>query len=453
MKDNKYIKLFLRVLLIVIIFESITQFFISFLAKGAWLTLLYGKYNRYLIAEFIVLIIAVIALFIKKKTYIFKEHNFSFIDTLKIGGPILIIALISFGLNTASLIFNGNFNWPNLSSLILFAACVGLFEEFLFRGLIQNELTEGFGNNKKQVIISIIIASLIFGIGHISNVLYGQALFETIIQVLQTCAIGLTLGLIYYRGKNIWAVAFLHGFYDFSLMLNEVNLYKDCAYMDNVPFNLALATSVTSIFLIIIYLIYAYKLASGIDIPKDISVESSTKKDNIISVVIFVAVLMLVGSFFIPRDNIDDYYICYNYEAININNYETHYYNYDAYNLKNIMITLNESKVTLRNNLTGEEKTLDTDPAVKLVASVDNDRLNIFFLTVDYKDYKLYHTSYDLTENVSFEGLVNSFNYYVVPDSKNIGYLIDSEKNKYPLIVGNTEDLFILKDNKINVIK
>ena len=44
-----------------------------------------------------------------------------------------------------------------------------------------------------------------------------QTLFETIMQVLQTTSVGILLGAIYFRTKNIWSVVALHGFYDFAI--------------------------------------------------------------------------------------------------------------------------------------------------------------------------------------------------------------------------------------------
>ena len=49
----------------------------------------------------------------------------------------------------------------------------------------------------------IFFSGLIFGGMHITNVLYGQTLFDTLIQIAQATSVGVLLGAIYYRTKNI----------------------------------------------------------------------------------------------------------------------------------------------------------------------------------------------------------------------------------------------------------
>ena len=63
---------------------------------------------------------------------------------------------------------------------------------------------------------------------HITNIFQGQTVFETVMQIIQATSLGFLLGSIYFRSKNIWAVVFLHTFYDFSFMFPEVNSLKDC---------------------------------------------------------------------------------------------------------------------------------------------------------------------------------------------------------------------------------
>ena len=62
---------------------------------------------------------------------------------------------------------------------------------------------------------------------HITNLFATpQGFVDTLMQILQALASGFLFGSIYYRTKNIWTLAFLHGFFDFSLMLAEVNTLK-----------------------------------------------------------------------------------------------------------------------------------------------------------------------------------------------------------------------------------
>ena len=119
----------------------------------------------------------------------------------------------------------------NVSGVIntaIFALLVGIYEEFLCRGWLLNEFLERYGETKKGVWISIIASGIIFGLIHFINV-SSNGFAGTVTQVLSASATGILFGFIYYRTKNIWACVFLHGFYDFCLMLADINYIKDPA--------------------------------------------------------------------------------------------------------------------------------------------------------------------------------------------------------------------------------
>ena len=92
---------------------------------------------------------------------------------------------------------------------------------------------------------------------HLTNLLAGQDLLTTMMQFVQTTAIGILFGTVYYKTRNIWAMIFLHSFYDFSVLLSEVNLVTDCGYVSNVPISITAASMVASIILSLIYLLYS----------------------------------------------------------------------------------------------------------------------------------------------------------------------------------------------------
>ncbi len=83
-----------------------------------------------------------------------------------------------------------------------------LFEEFLFRGLIMGEL--------KKIMrpwAAILLQAIIFGVSH-------GLLFQSIF----TAFIGIFLGIIYHRTKNIFAAAVCHGVFNFTSALMLRNL-------------------------------------------------------------------------------------------------------------------------------------------------------------------------------------------------------------------------------------
>src|SRR5699024_4769192 len=149
-------------------------------------------------------------------------------------------------------------NVPNLISLIILAVTIGMAEEFFFRGFIQGEIVDAYGKTRKQVITSVVVSGVIFGLVHLTNTLSGQDIITTLMQVIQASSLGILLGSIYFITKNIWSVVFLHAFYDFAIMLGEVNSYKDCINSTDISMVMLIFTLVASLVYVVIYLVGAY---------------------------------------------------------------------------------------------------------------------------------------------------------------------------------------------------
>jgi membrane protease YdiL (CAAX protease family) len=75
--------------------------------------------------------------------------------------------------------------------------CVGFLEEIIFRGFLFK------GMAKKNVKSAIIVSSITFGIGHIVNLLNGQPLLETLLQIIFALAVGFVLVTLFYKGKSL----------------------------------------------------------------------------------------------------------------------------------------------------------------------------------------------------------------------------------------------------------
>lgn len=58
---------------------------------------------------------------------------------------------------------------------------------------------------------AIIVSSITFGAGHIVNLLNGQPLFETTIQILFAVAVGFTLVILFYKGRSLIPCIIFHG--------------------------------------------------------------------------------------------------------------------------------------------------------------------------------------------------------------------------------------------------
>lgn len=105
---------------------------------------------------------------------------------------------------------------------VIFFFLIGVAEEFLFRGIIQNAFHDYFGEDTRgHIIKAIVVASVIFGSTHMLNAISPDIPFSAAaVQAASAIMSGLIFGTIYYRThKCIWFNALLHGLYDGILLI------------------------------------------------------------------------------------------------------------------------------------------------------------------------------------------------------------------------------------------
>lgn len=146
----------------------------------------------------------------------------------------LIFASIFFF--TINLIFLNRERAFHLKEFIFFIVFVFLniiFEEFLFRGLVQNLLIKNSKSDSKRVWNCIIVSSIFFGLVHLINLIgQPQLIYSTISQVIYAFSLGVFLGVIYFLSDNIISSIVLHFFFNFfgsfsSLFASSLNVTKD----------------------------------------------------------------------------------------------------------------------------------------------------------------------------------------------------------------------------------
>lgn len=103
--------------------------------------------------------------------------------------------------------------------ILVLAKCIliGFAEEALYRGTVQELLTDAFGDDTKKAQISAIAgSSVLFGATHLLNALSPQVSFTTaLIQAVTAGFMGLLFGGIYLKaGRSIWAGVFIHAVID-----------------------------------------------------------------------------------------------------------------------------------------------------------------------------------------------------------------------------------------------
>ena len=105
------------------------------------------------------------------------------------------------------------------ADLVFLALVVGPSEELLFRGVIQTGIN---GSVSAEVLLfgwrlraGTVLAALIFGLWHLVNLTY-QPIGATVEQVLVAALVGLVIGVVYDRTRNLIGAAVLHCLLDFS---------------------------------------------------------------------------------------------------------------------------------------------------------------------------------------------------------------------------------------------
>ena len=94
--------------------------------------------------------------------------------------------------------------------------CVGFLEELIFRGFLFRAI------EKESLPRAIVISSVTFGVGHIVNLLNGQDIAETLVQILFAVIVGFALSVLFYKGKSLIPCIVFHGVFNaLSLVAND----------------------------------------------------------------------------------------------------------------------------------------------------------------------------------------------------------------------------------------
>ena len=457
MKNKNIIFFFIKMLFlafaVLLVTDVIPTVLTSFLFKN--------KYGYEVIAEIIMLFIIIIVLIMYKNSYVFTQKKENLFKSIKKGGVLLVIAIIIFIQNISNIV---NVEIGTIINLLLYCLAIGMAEEFLCRAWIQNEFIERFGHNRKGIIESIIFSSFIFGVMHFTNILAGQTVLETILQVLQATSSGFLFGAIYYRTGNIWSTIFLHSFYDFAIMLGEAGYARDCTTLANPSFLITLYGYFSSLLIIGLYLLSGIKLLNKEIIEARINDEFPNNKNNNKLINIAIVILFILLMFPVHFENEEEYTICYNYEEYKINEeYELRYSNKKNYQLFNEDIVLNiginkDNSLIITNPTNGE--TLELISVINDYIIVDNnEKYTLLVEEFDIINPKVYYLEIDKktisNDNNYLKKLKDGMTEIMTPTIIEMGYihLLDNNIN-YPIIENDLNEIYIIKDkDNINKVK
>lgn len=100
---------------------------------------------------------------------------------------------------------------PLARAAVLMQLAVGLSEELLFRGLVLCGLVRAWGETRRGIIRAVLVASLIFGVLHLTQVASGGlSPSGALLLTLQACVIAAWWGALVVAGGSIWPAVMLH---------------------------------------------------------------------------------------------------------------------------------------------------------------------------------------------------------------------------------------------------
>lgn len=137
----------------------------------------------------------------------------SFKKTLLAGSFALVLFSTTFLIRASETILNSETSWKSIAGIclgIISILGVGFREETIFRGIIANNLGIAYGKSLRGVWKAVIISGLIFGLAHLTNIIFGVNPAKALIQVISATALGMYFTAVYYRGGNIWVLMLIH---------------------------------------------------------------------------------------------------------------------------------------------------------------------------------------------------------------------------------------------------
>ncbi len=104
-----------------------------------------------------------------------------------------------------------------VTAMIINSLIIGLYEEIVFRGIVLPLLFAKWGANKKQVVFSVVGASTLFGLLHLSNLFTGAPVVAVVTQVIYATIMGIAFSALLIRTNwNLIWCGLIHGMYNMA---------------------------------------------------------------------------------------------------------------------------------------------------------------------------------------------------------------------------------------------
>ncbi|MEM1484167.1 CPBP family intramembrane glutamic endopeptidase [Oscillospiraceae bacterium PP1C4] len=205
------------------------------------------------------------------KTNIIKKFNFK-ITPKHILISWMFIVYIIFNIEYVDIQQN---QIPLVIAVIISNLIIGLYEEVLFRGVVLSLLLKKWGETRKQVYLSVVFGSLVFGVFHLSNLWSGSSLVAVLTQVVYTTIMGIAFSALLLRTNNniLWC-ALMHGLYNMASGFGDITHITSTEITSTV---VSIVPYILNMFMFIPLLIYGLLLLRKVN---SVSFEGTVEMDH-----------------------------------------------------------------------------------------------------------------------------------------------------------------------------
>ena len=181
-------------------------------------------YGNSMVSEFAAGCVAFFVLLLFGYAGILKEKGKGFIKGLYIGGFMTGYCLLEVVAQIYVQVMQPDRQVVSIIEIFYFVATmflIGWTEELIFRGVILNLFLDRFSKTKGGILSAVILSGCIFGAVHLTNVFQGVTIQSAAVQAVTAGLLGVLLGAIYARSRNIWTVILFHAVVDFASLMGS----------------------------------------------------------------------------------------------------------------------------------------------------------------------------------------------------------------------------------------
>lgn len=244
------------------LFKLISVMLISLFALRIFSTI-YSKNQNPLLEGlicYLVPIIIIIAFIFAFKAKDYLKFSFNNINKVFVyGWYILLAGVIFFVINYLSLEQGVTTTSQKVIGFIITCLFTAVFEELLCRGFIQGTLKDIGNKCGWSDIKHIVLGSCVFALLHLLNLIQQPYLvLGTITQVFYTFSLGMILGVVYYKTKNLVIPIILHAV--FNILGSYTDVYLTTAQANVVQADIPIISAVIQLVVMMPAIFVAYKM-------------------------------------------------------------------------------------------------------------------------------------------------------------------------------------------------